>query len=70
MNFKYFKRVKEGFKFGSEESIFVHCFESIGGVDSEFSFFLGEKFKMVESGLLDENFFMTKEDVIFVKLFF
>jgi len=70
MGFEDSDGFEEKLKFGSEEGVFVHGFEAIGDGYSEFSFFFGEELKVIESGLLDEYFFVSKEDMVLIELFF
>jgi hypothetical protein len=70
VSFENFDGFEEGFNFGPEDGIFVDSFESVGNADPESFFFLDHQFKMIESGLLDEDFFMSQKDVVFLDLLF
>lgn len=69
MYFQNFDRVKKNFGFGSKDCILVHRFKFIGNTNSQFSFFFGKKLQMIKSGLFDEYFFMTKKNIVVLKLF-
>ncbi len=70
MGFEDSDGFEKKFQFGSEDCVFVHGFEAIGDGYSEFSLFLCEELKVIESGLLDEYFFVSKEDMVLIELFF
>lgn len=70
MGSENFNGFEEGFDFGPEDGIFVNGFESVGNADPESFFFLDHQFKMIESGLLDKDFFMSQKDVVLLDLLF
>ena len=69
MNFQNFYGVKKNLGFCSKNSILIHCFEFVSNTDSKFPLLFSKQLQMIKSGLLNEYLFVTKKDVVLLKLF-